>query len=370
MKIAVFYNVAFGGAKRAVQEQVKGLKNLNHFVDVYTYDKEIDSFSPESYADNVYYYDFCPKTVQLPLISRLLIDLQVFYSLKYLNKKIAKDIDDKKYDIVLAHTDMYTQSPYVLRFLKTNNVYYCLEPLRMVYEYALRIPESLNMINKLYESVNRYIRKKIDRQNARSAMHSLALSYFGRDYMIQTYDIYANVSYLGVNADFFHPSDIKKKNQILFVAPKEYLFGYDLIDEALKLIPVSFRPKLKIVFGAEKARRITDDEVVKNYNESLVTVSLSKLDTFGLVPLESMACGTPVIAVNAAGYRELVIDGKTGFLIDFNPEELAEKIMLLVKNPKLASQLGREGRKWIEESWTWKKEIKKLEIFLYEFSKK
>ena len=46
MKIAIFYNVAFSGAKRVVLEHVKGLKLLGHTVDIYTTDQANDNFDP------------------------------------------------------------------------------------------------------------------------------------------------------------------------------------------------------------------------------------------------------------------------------------------------------------------------------------
>lgn len=367
MKIAVYYNLSFGGAKRAVQEHVKGLSALGHHVDVYTQDSEKDSFSPGLYANNSFIYHFSLSKFSLPLVSRIVRDYQTFVTLKNLHKTIANDIDKKNYDIVLAHADTYTQTPYLVRFLKTKNVYYCMEPLRMVYEYSLRIPKSLSAVNKVYELINRQIRKNIDRVNARSCTYSLAISYFCRAYMILVYDIYSTVSYLGVDTVLFHPINVKKKKQIVYVAPKENLFGYDLLEKALQLIPKQDRPEVKIIFGAEKGKRITDEEVVKAYNESLVTVSLSKLDTFGLVPLESMACGTPVIASNVAGYTELIIDKSTGYLIEFEPSELAERIMEFMHNPELSRKMGETGRKRVLKHWRWEKQIKQLEDQLTHF---
>ena len=96
----------------------------------------------------------------------------------------------------------------------------------------------------------------------------------------------------------------------------------------------------------------------------MVTLSLSKFDTFGLVPLESMACGIPVIAFNVAGYRETVINNKTGYLVDFDPSEIAEKITYLFNQPAEADIMGKNGRKWIEERWTWKKQIEQLNNIL------
>jgi glycosyltransferase involved in cell wall biosynthesis len=368
VRIAVFYNIPFGGAKRVVLENVKGLRALSHKVDVYTLSHEQDIFEPGVFADNEYVYAYQPKEFNIPVLSRIVKDFQSFYSLKKLHKKIAEDINSKDYDIALIYIDTNTHSPYILRFLRVKNVYFCFEPLRMVYEYALRIPSSLNWLNKIYEHINRTIRKRIDRRNARFAMHITTLSLFAREYIIQAYDLYPTVSYIGVDEKVFKKNKQKKKNQILFVAEKEYIYGYDLLKDALGYILKKNRPKLKIVFGTKKSQRITDKELISIYNESLVTLSLSRFDTFGLVPLESMACETPVIALNVAGYREIIRDGETGFLVGFDPKEISEKIDFFIQNPQASSEMGKNGRESIEGKWTWKKQILDLENLLIKLS--
>jgi len=368
MLIAVFYNLPFGGAKRVVREHVKGLKKLGHIVDVYTINQQKDMFDPAEVADSSFDYEFLTSTLDVPILGRVLKDIQIFILLKRTHKKIASDIDKKGYDIALVHTDTYTQSPFVLRYLKTNNVYFCLEPLRIVYEYSLDIPNALQGFNRLYESLTRRIRKQIDRTNARSANHTLAISYFGREYMIHAYNLYPKVSYLGVDEQVFKQQKTKKKNQVLFVAEKEYIYGYDLIQKALELIPKSVRPELNLVFGTKKSQRITEEELIKVYSESVVTVSLSRYDTFGLVPLESMACSTPVIALNVAGYRETLKDGENGYLVDFDPRDIADRIQYIINYPAEAREMGSRGRSWIESNWTWKKQIKNLENLLEGFT--
>ncbi len=364
MRIAVFYHLGFGGAKRVVQEHVKGLVSLGHTVDLYSTEKENDIFDPGRYADSEHIYPFTVSANTIPFLGRVKKDFDIFYRLKKLHEKIALDIDKRKYDIVLVHTDSFTQAPFILRFLKTKKVYFCLEPLRIVYEYSLKTPDSFNFINKLYESYTRMLRKKNDQENARSSDNTLAISLFGREYIILAFDLYPKISYLGVDEKLFHPIKIKKKKQVLFVAEKEKIYGYDLAKKAMELIPKEKRPELKILFGTKKEQRISDAEIVKAYNESILVLSLSRFDTFGLIPLEAMACGVPVIALNVAGYKETVLANKAGFLVDFDPKEIAEKIMFYITHPNTAVHMGKEGRKWVEETWTWKKQIKKLEHYL------
>ena len=369
MKIAVFYNLAFGGAKRVVFEHVKGLVALGHIVDVYTIDQKHDFFDPGSAATNEYRYKFKPKVLNLPFLKRVKKDFDALFRLRRVHKRIAHEIDSKKYDIALIHTDTLTQSPFVLRYLKTKNVYFCLEPLRMVYEYSQRIPENIGILNKLYEMLNRYLRKKIDRENARAAKFTIAISLFGRECMIQSYDLYPKISYLGVDEMGFRPRNIKKKRQVLFVGEKISLCGYDLAADAIKRIPKNIRPEFKIVSWTQNpSERLSEAALTKIYSESLVTLSLSRFDTFGLVPLESMACGTPVIALNVAGYKETVINGKTGYLTDFSSQEIADKIIYFLRNQQKANEIGKHGRLWVEKQWAWKKQTKKLEELLISFS--
>ena len=99
----------------------------------------------------------------------------------------------------------------------------------------------------------------------------------------------------------------------------------------------------------------------KLYANAFVTLCLSRYDTFGLPVLESMACGTPVIALNVAGYRETVLDGGKWFLVDFDPKEIAERIIELHNNSKKVKKMGIEGRSWVENNWTWKQQVDNLE---------
>jgi len=368
MKIAVFYNLTFSGAKRTVLEHVKGFKALGHSIDVYTLDADRDIFDPGNAADNEYRYTYKQAVINIPFLKRVIRDLGDFILLKAVHRRIAQDIDSKEYDIALIHTDRLTQAPFVLRYLKTKNIYFCLEPLKMVYEYGLRTPDNLSFFNKAYEACNRYIRRKIDRENARASDHSLAISYFGRELMIQAFDMYPKVSYLGVNVNQFKNLNIPKKNQILFVGQKLKLNGYAYALEAIKLIPQKIRPELKILsISKDLNKRLSDKEIVKLYNESLITLSLSNFDTFGLVALESLACGVPVIAFNVAGYRETMINEKTGYLVDFSAQEIADKLIFFIKNPKFRNEMGKAGREWVKKQWTWKKQIKNLETLLAKY---
>jgi glycosyltransferase involved in cell wall biosynthesis len=77
-------------------------------------------------------------------------------------------------------------------------------------------------------------------------------------------------------------------------------------------------------------------------------------ELLGLVTLEAMACGKPVIITRTASLPELVIEGETGFIVP--PHDLAAmrgRIDQLVRNPELAQVMGQAARNHIEKNFTW-----------------
>jgi alpha-1,3/alpha-1,6-mannosyltransferase len=75
-------------------------------------------------------------------------------------------------------------------------------------------------------------------------------------------------------------------------------------------------------------------------------------EDYGLVPLEAMASGKPVISVNEGGPRDTIINGKTGFLVN-DEREMAAKMQMLVEDPQLSKDLGKAGIERVRKSYSW-----------------
>ncbi|MDP2685433.1 MAG: glycosyltransferase family 4 protein [bacterium] len=368
MKIAIYYNLNFGGAKRVVMNHARGLRDRGHTVDLYTINHEKDVFDPSPFCENTYNYNFTLDT-SIPFFKRFIYDYKNFFVFKDLHKKIATKMDSRRYDMVLVHPDKLTQAPYILQFLKTPSVYYCQEPLRIVYEYSYRLKEKVDFLRRIYEELTRLYRKQIDRQNVRAASFAVASCNYVRERMIESYEVYPKVVYCAVDQNVFRETGIKKRNQVFYVGSSNvWEDGYDLAFNAMKLISKEIRPTLrKVSWKKDNGERLTDEELVMIYNESIATLCTSRLETFGLTPLESMACGTPVIATEVSGHRETILDGKTGFLVDFDPKEIAEKLTFIINNPKLAAEIGENSKRWVKKQWTWDVQVINLEKLLYSF---
>lgn len=89
-------------------------------------------------------------------------------------------------------------------------------------------------------------------------------------------------------------------------------------------------------------------------------------EPFGLVMIESMACGTPVIAFNKGSVPEIIKDGKTGFIVDYLNKKGKVNIEGFIKAIKKIDQIDRrECRKWVEENFAIDKMINEYEKTYY-----
>jgi len=76
-------------------------------------------------------------------------------------------------------------------------------------------------------------------------------------------------------------------------------------------------------------------------------------ETFGIVNIEAMSWGLPVISSTEGAIPEIVQDGVTGFIVKpKSPEEIADKIMILVNNPELRKNMGKKGRELYKSKYT------------------
>jgi starch synthase len=105
---------------------------------------------------------------------------------------------------------------------------------------------------------------------------------------------------------------------------------------------------------------ISREDLISLHSSATVFVCPSVYEPFGLVILEAMACETAVVASRVGGIPEIVVEGETGFLVDYDPEDsdafttvLAEKIRLLLDDPETARGMGEAGRKRVIASFGW-----------------
>jgi starch synthase len=107
-------------------------------------------------------------------------------------------------------------------------------------------------------------------------------------------------------------------------------------------------------------RYIPLDDLIHLHSDAAVFVCPSIYEPFGLVNLEAMACETAVVASRVGGIPEIVVDGKTGYLVDYDPDDteafttaLAARVDELMSDTGLAARMGKAGRARVLEHFGW-----------------
>lgn len=358
MRIAVYHELHKGGARRSTNEFARQLKILGHTVDLYTIDFIKDEKSSYSH---IYTYSFSAKkwTGNNPII-RIYKDTIELIKLNNLNKKIGKDIN-KKYDLAFVCASQFIESPFILKYLKIPSFFYCHDPYyRIIYEPELFKPVKVDIFRTYYEKLNRFIRKKMDTFNIKSANYIIFNSNFTRSQFKKVYGFDGDVIHYGVDAKHFFPKKTKKEFDLLFIGSYDKLDGYPFFKTIVEKMKTN--PKIRVV--AFENEWLADEELIRVYRKSKIFISVSYREPLGMVPMEVMSCGIPVIAVDEAGHKETIINNKTGYLLKRNSKIFADKIDNLLRNENKIKNLAENARKEMVEKWDWEVKGRELEKLL------
>ena len=181
----------------------------------------------------------------------------------------------------------------------------------------------------------------------------------------------------GVDTTLFRPTEKARAREklgltderiVLSVGRIEPLKGLDILIGAMAKLEDSDGTRLLIVGGnpgidpeidrlrflAERlglqnkvtfAGTVAHTDLPTYYGAADVFVFPSYYESFGLVALEAMACGIPVIASRVGGPKAFIKEGKTGYLIPWRcPEPFAQRLDMVLANPALGESMGREAR--------------------------
>jgi glycosyltransferase involved in cell wall biosynthesis len=244
---------------------------------------------------------------------------------------------------------------------------------------------------------------KLEKQAAKKANLIITISNYTKNKIIELYSIKKEKIRIvpnGVDLQKFKPLDkqIKIKNQfrvknrpcLLFVGRLIPRKGLSFLVQAAKQIIKEENQTIFLIVGEgpQKNQLISDlkrNRLLKNfiflgdvkekdlpliYNCSDIFVFPSIQEAQGIALLEAQATSKPVVSFNTGGISETVLDQETGILIDPDSNKLAITILKLLKNKELREKMGKKGREFVSENFTWDKCSKALlEIYKEVISK-
>lgn len=178
----------------------------------------------------------------------------------------------------------------------------------------------------------------------------------------------------------FHPTD----RVVVFVGglgPQHYFKGVNQLIRAWALIEdlgikalivgdgslrkhyERLAEKLKLTGRVKFAGYVENPFLCKHYNlaDMVILPSINSNEAYGIVLVEAMACGKPVLASNLKGVRAVVDSGQNGLLVEpGNSRDIAEKIQYLANNPALLKKFRANCLETVEKKYRWPAIIDKL----------
>lgn len=193
------------------------------------------------------------------------------------------------------------------------------------------------------------------------------------------------VAHPGVDVDrFVGPPDVWDREPVFLVAGRiQWQKNIELAIEALRLARATFGGGLRLVVaGAVDAKSVpylatlrekaaglpvefvvdpSDPQLRALYAQATATLFTAPNEDFGIVPLESMASGTPVLAVRAGGPCETVVHGQTGWLLPNRPEDFARQMLAVAVTSPVDLARVREASRERARQFSWQTLVNRID---------
>ena len=233
-------------------------------------------------------------------------------------------------------------------------------PPRFFYDLKEHMLKNSDLLGKLKVHVKNIFFKRFEQKAIKKITKILGISKEIQKRVRKYYGRSSGIFYAGVDPKKYKEG--KYENYILSVCRIVSAKRPDLIVKSMEYVK---NKDIKIVLVgagdmdkkiAEMAKKypniiikgfVSDKELSKLYSNCLAVVYVPINEDMGYVPMEAGACAKATIGVNEGGLKDLIIEGKTGFLIDkITQKKLAEKIDYLANNKKNAVKMGKAAKKF------------------------
>lgn len=286
--------------------------------------------------------------------------------LRFLIPWIWESFNFDAYDLIISSAGSYITKG-ILTPAESLHICYCHTPPRALWGLPTASNWKNNFFGRILVPIMTHNLRQYDYLAAQRVDFLIANSKNTEERIRKFYRREAKVIYPPVNL----PETYSKKNGEYYLAVGR-LSREKRIDLAIEVCRKLKLP-LKIVgtgtlennlrrlagFSASFLGKISDEELSKVYEGAKALVFTAEEEDFGIVPVEAMASGRPVIAIRQGGVRETVIDGKTGVFFDELTEESLEKAIEKFEKMKiLPDDCRKQAEKFSKERF--KREMKEF----------
>ncbi len=314
MRIALVhdYLVQYGGAERVLE--VFGEIFPKSPIYTLVYDK------------NLFKDKFGRKKIYTSFLQSLPLSKSHHRSFPILMPMAIESFDFSAFDIVLSDSNSYAKG--IISGSKTLHICYCHTPMRYAWDDYYSYTENFSvarLVRKMIPLAMNYIRLW-DKISADRVDKFITNSNFVAKRIAKYYRRSAEVIYPPVSLDFFRQDKkIRKEDYFLIVGRLIPYKRFDLVIGAFNILGL----KLKIVGDGSEAQRLKKmaksnieffgwrpDEEIRDYYAKAKAFIFPQEEDFGIVALESLASGTPVIAYRGGGSLEIIKEGVNGVFFD------------------------------------------------------
>jgi len=238
------------------------------------------------------------------------------------------------------------------------NVYYCLTPTRAFFDQRQAMLARFSLAGGLAARAWIGVQSRLERRSIRHCDNVIAISenvrarirrYYGRDARVihppvatHRYQFKELGNFWLAVSRLYPEKRIELQLDVFRRLPAERLIlvgGHALGDMAERYV-ARLKPPPNVTLLGE----IPDDRLVDLYARCRGFLTTAVDEDFGITPVEAMAAGKCVLATDEGGYRETVVDGKTGFLLPPDPDRFAAKIRELDDSTLRAMKNDCESR--------------------------
>jgi glycosyltransferase involved in cell wall biosynthesis len=294
--------------------------------------------------------------------------MRYLYSpLRLLSSRFFESFDLSAYDLVISSTNMYmakavrVASPAV-------HLCYCHTPPRSLYGYSTMTDWKRNPLIRVAGILTNHFLRMIDFHTAQRPTVLIANSKEVQQRIQKFYRRESIVIYPPIRIPASLP-EVKKQDFVLFVGRLAASKHADLVVKACTELGI----QLKVVGGGKMLNvlkqdagptveflgKVTDETLSRLYAEAFVVAYPAEDEDFGMIPIEAMAHGTPVIVHHSGGFKETVVDGENGFFVhDFTVSSMKKALQKVAAKKWNRDALYKESKKYSADRF--KKEIAAL----------